>query len=44
MGISEVKCKICDDKVSYDLQSMIGHLYKHESLIWTLIVEQFKFE
>ena len=44
MSISKVKCKMCDDEVSYDLQSMIEHLYKHESLIWSLVTGNFKFE
>ena len=43
-GISGVTCKMCDEKVPYDLQSMIEHLYKHESLIWSLVMINFKFE
>ena len=44
VGISGVTCKMCNEKVPYDLTSMIEHLYKHESLIWNLVIENFKFK
>ena len=42
--LSNVKCKFCNKEVSYTLQDMIDHLHEHESSMWNLITENYKFE